>query len=474
MARNQVAMFIRDAALTGALSGIAKVAAPVTGQLVRAYVKSDNAMSGGTAIFDVNKNGSTVFAAPGDRLTIADGQQTDEDAALAVACTKNTDVFTIDFDGFTGSAVSVGDDLTLVLEFEETGATATDAALRDRSTHTGTQTSATVSDFNSAVDARIAAAAGNSVFNEAVDDRVAALLVEGTNITLTYNDGSNTLAIDSDGGGAADFTDLGDVPASYTGQGEKLVAVKVTEDGLEFIDAPSGTYTDEQAQDAVGGILADDGDIDFTYDDATPKITGAVKDDSVTYAKMQNVSAESKLLGRGAGGGAGDPQEITLGTGLSMSGTTLNATAAGGSDLGVRVTHSTTQSLTSGNTATLAFDTETRDDGGWHDNVTDNSRLTVPTGKDGWYIIHAQVRFQTDSAGQRIALIRKNGSGFIASTYTGAIANFPTMMHVEALAYLAAGDYVEVQAHQNSGSTRNVEVGTDNDTWFGIVPAGLR
>lgn len=41
------------------------------------------------------------------------------------------------------------------------------------------------------------------------------------------------------------------------------------------------SYTDEQAQDAVGGALSDSGDIDFTYDDATPAITGVVKPDSV-------------------------------------------------------------------------------------------------------------------------------------------------------------------------------------------------
>jgi hypothetical protein len=52
-----------------------------------------------------------------------------------------------------------------------------------------------------------------------------------------------------------------------------------------------------------------------------------IANDAVTYAKMQNVSAESRLLGRGAGSGSGDVQEITLGTGLSMSGTTLNGNA---------------------------------------------------------------------------------------------------------------------------------------------------
>lgn len=50
---------------------------------------------------------------------------------------------------------------------------------------------------------------------------------------------------------------------------------------------------------------------------------------AVTYAKMQDVSAASKLLGRGAASGAGDVQEVTLGSGLSMTGTTLSATASG-------------------------------------------------------------------------------------------------------------------------------------------------
>jgi hypothetical protein len=54
-----------------------------------------------------------------------------------------------------------------------------------------------------------------------------------------------------------------------------------------------------------------------------------IANDSVTYAKIQNVSAASRLLGRGDSG-SGDVQEITLGTNLTMSGSTLNASGGGG------------------------------------------------------------------------------------------------------------------------------------------------
>lgn len=52
----------------------------------------------------------------------------------------------------------------------------------------------------------------------------------------------------------------------------------------DYVDAQAsgGGYSDEQAQDAVGTILADSSTIDFTYTDATPEITAAVKSNSIS------------------------------------------------------------------------------------------------------------------------------------------------------------------------------------------------
>ncbi len=56
---------------------------------------------------------------------------------------------------------------------------------------------------------------------------------------------------------------------------------------------------------------------------------GALADGDVTYAKIQDTNAGSVLLGRGSSG-AGDVQEISLGSGLVMTGTELSATGGGG------------------------------------------------------------------------------------------------------------------------------------------------
>lgn len=71
----------------------------------------------------------------------------------------------------------------------------------------------------------------------------------------------------------------------------------VTVDDSGSINIPSGQqylvngspvegYSDEQAQDAVGTILTDSSEIDFTYNDETPSITASLKNGSIDETKL--------------------------------------------------------------------------------------------------------------------------------------------------------------------------------------------
>lgn len=86
-----------------------------------------------------------------------------------------------------------------------------------------------------------------------------------------------------------------------------------------FSGTSSGTNTGDQTITLTGDVTGS----------GTGSFAATIGDDKVTFAKMQNVSAASRLIGRGSAAGAGDPEEIILGTNLSMSGTTLNATGGG-------------------------------------------------------------------------------------------------------------------------------------------------
>ena len=75
---------------------------------------------------------------------------------------------------------------------------------------------------------------------------------------------------------------------------------------------------------AGGGISdGDKGDITVSGSGAT----WTIDSDVVTYAKIQNVSATSRLLGRSTAG-AGDIEELTIGSGLSLAAGQLTTTGA--------------------------------------------------------------------------------------------------------------------------------------------------
>ena len=91
---------------------------------------------------------------------------------------------------------------------------------------------------------------------------------------------------------------------------------------IKFGDGTTAWNSLSYASGGGGGGVTDGDKGDITV--SSSGATWTIDNDAVTYAKMQNVSATSRLLGR-ASSGSGNVEEITIGTNLSLAGTTLSA-----------------------------------------------------------------------------------------------------------------------------------------------------
>jgi hypothetical protein len=115
-------------------------------------------------------------------------------------------------------------------------------------------------------------------------------------------------------------TNSGDVTLAGTGTYLSLAGQVLTQNPIDLSTANASGVL------AAGRFPALTGDV--------TTVAGAlgttIANSAVTYAKMQNASAASLLLGRGSAAGAGVVQEITLGAGLTMTGQVLSANAASG------------------------------------------------------------------------------------------------------------------------------------------------
>lgn len=121
-----------------------------------------------------------------------------------------------------------------------------------------------------------------------------------------------------------------------------------------------------------------------------------------------------------------------------------------------RLTNSATISAPNG-ASTLTFDTETHDTGGMHSTSSNTSRITIPTGGSGMYLIGAGVEFAANATGTRDLNLRINGTTVIAtSRATAASGTSATRLMTNTIYPLNAGDYIEAQINQSSGGNLNI------------------
>lgn len=195
-----------------------------------------------------------------------------------------------------------------------------------------------------------------------------------------YRIGANNIGLALNGAKVADFATTG---VAVTGTLSSTGAFTVTSGGAT-ITAGGLTVT-------AGGLTVTAGAVSLP---AGALATAALADDAITYAKIQNVSATNKLLGR-ATSGAGDVEEIGLAATLQIIGGNLGVTS---------------------NPASVYISTTT---------VSGASALNITSGIDSTYDeyeLHvADLQAATDGAVLRLQVSTDGGSNYQTANYLSGI-----------------------------------------------------
>lgn len=134
---------------------------------------------------------------------------------------------------------------------------------------------------------------------------------------------------------------------------------------------------------------------------------------------------------------------------------------------GALVYHSTSQSIPHTTQTTLAFDSEVYDTDVIHDNVTNNSRLTVPTGVTR-VRLSCFVAFNGHATGRRSVWITKGGLTQAAQRSLYNDASIATYVQaISAVVTVTSGDFFEVVVDQTSGGALSVLAGVQQ-IWFAM------
>jgi len=164
----------------------------------------------------------------------------------------------------------------------------------------------------------------------------------------------------------------------------------------------------------------------------------------------------------------------TTGQVLTVSGgvPTWATPASGATFSGCSLRSSVDLTTTDATTLTVNFNTETFDVDGYHDNSSNTSRITIPSGKTGYFLISYNLRFNNNATGYRSVNLLRNGSNIKTISTQAITSGSATNLGSTQIVYATTGDYFQLQAFQNSGGNLDLSGGTNDNQNFAITYLG--
>ena len=142
----------------------------------------------------------------------------------------------------------------------------------------------------------------------------------------------------------------------------------------------------------------------------------------------------------------------------TSTGLKWEAPAGGSTFVGASVYKTAAQSISNNTNTALTFTNENFDTDGIHDNSSNTSRFTIPTGKGGKWLFIGAVSWSGNSTGYRQITIQKNGT--VASevyNLASVVGSVTTSQIITFIGSAVATDYFELFCKQNSGGSLNVD-----------------
>jgi hypothetical protein len=262
---------------------------------------------------------------------------------------------------------------------------------------------------------------------------------------------------------------MGYPPFDYSGQLWHLVGIN--DDIIQFgLNAADGTAWagGGAIRMTAGGILVyngtvnsgaiqSDGDVFFGSNIAAVGTTSlCIFSNDQTY-NGETLGAGDILIGDNTAGKGNILWDASAGIMYFRTGTTVMNQISSGSlqTAGCRIRRSTNQTLTNNAVTKIAFSVEDYDDAGFADLAVSNTRITIPTGYGGYYLVGYYVA--TGAAGSNATWVSSvlllNGIDDITMQIESNHAGWANGVGTHgktSLINLVAGDYIELSMNNNA------------------------